>query len=65
MGANEIYRTHKVVTGYNLRIPFSDKELGHTTLPAGIYFYVLLHNGTVLTASNGAIAGKGKFALLP
>lgn len=59
---NEIYRKDLPHTGqggllgYNY-VPFNETELGHSNMPAGVYFYVLLHEQKIL--------GKGKFALLP
>ena len=65
MRANEIYSAKKSAVGHHLRFKFSADELGHANMPAGVYFFLVLHNGNVLTASDGAIAGKGKFAILP
>lgn len=65
MRANEIYRAQKSAMGHHLRFKFSNDELGHTNMPAGVYFFLVLHNGKVLTTAGGAIAGKGKFAILP
>lgn len=65
MRANEIYRAQKMAMGHHLRFKFSADELGHANMPAGVYFFLVLHNGKVLTTASGAIAGKGKFAILP
>ncbi len=65
MRGNEIYRAQKECAGLYLRFPFSHEQLGHTQMPAGVYFYLVLHEGSVLTDTNGLISGKGKFAILP
>lgn len=41
--------------GYN-RVPITESDIGQS-LPAGIYFYVVVHNGKIL--------GKGKMAVQP
>ena len=42
--------------GYNY-VPFNQSVLGHSNMPSGVYFFLLLNENDVL--------GKGKFALLP
>lgn len=60
--ANEIFRgsytagTHGGLTGYN-KVRFDLATLGRYELSAGIYFFVLMHDGKVL--------GRGKFAVRP
>ena len=60
--ANEIFRktfgaaTYGGVTGYN-KVFFDLAVIGRYDLPAGIYFFVLMHDGSVL--------GRGKFAVKP
>lgn len=43
--------------GYN-KVPFNTAVLGHSHMPVGVYFYILLDDGS-------SVIGKGKFALLP
>ena len=60
--ANEIFRktfaagTYGGIYGYN-KIFFDLNTIGRYELPAGIYFFVLMHDGRVL--------GRGKFAVKP
>jgi hypothetical protein len=65
MRGNEIYRDQKAVGSITETMGFNATKLGHTNMPVGVYFYLLLHNGEVLRNSDGAIAGKGKFAIIP
>lgn len=60
--ANEILRKSFVeagdggMSGYN-KVLFNSATIGRYDLPAGIYFFVLMHEGRVL--------GRGKFAVKP
>lgn len=42
--------------GYN-KVPFNKSVLGHSRLPSGMYFYIILHNGELLA--------KGKVGVKP
>ena len=59
--ANEIFRKEYPrgenggLFGYN-KVSFNESVIGKT-LPVGVYFYLIITNGTVL--------GKGKFAIIP
>ena len=65
MRGNEIYRAYKQKLSHNVRFRFTNEELGHSNMPAGVYFFLVLYDGQVLVNADGAIAGKGKFAILP
>jgi hypothetical protein len=62
MRGNQIFRKDiaagepGAVFGYN-HVPFNRSVLGHSNLPSGVYFYIIMNDGKVL--------GKGKVAVKP